>query len=198
MTVVDVGANIGVYTRFLARLVGPDGHVYAFEPAPANYARLQASTNRLGNVTALPVALGEGNGTVALFLSQDLNVDHRTYDSRDGRVRLDVPLVQLDDYFPAGAKIDFMKIDVQGHEYSVLRGAVRVLKENPSITIMMEFWPFGLVQAGVDPKALVGFVTSMGFDIKRVGNASESASSLEDMATTREDQYCNVWITRPR
>ena len=59
--------------------------------------------------------------------------------------------MSLDDYFCPGSPVDFIKIDVQGYEHSVLRGAQRVLKENRGIRVLMEFWPYGLSKAGVAP-----------------------------------------------
>ena len=64
MTVVDVGANVGAYTRFLADLTGASGGVHAFEPSPRNFNRLQYATARLPNVTANQAAVGERSGTI--------------------------------------------------------------------------------------------------------------------------------------
>lgn len=194
MTVIDVGANIGIYTRYLASIVGPNGAVYAFEPSPLNYVRLR--NNAQGhNVTTIEAAVGEGRGTAELFLSEEANVDHRMYDSGDGRQKMDVALVSLDEYFPAGARVDFIKIDVQGHEYSVLKGASRLLKENPRIVCLLEFWPFGLAKAGIRPTILTQFISDLGFTYKVVGSSTDVVERSEDKVDS-EDEFCNLIISK--
>ena len=163
MCVVDGGANIGVYSRFLSALVGNSGRVHAFEPAPYNFKRLQKNIGQLPNVSLNQCALGERSGFIGLYYSKELNVDHRTYESGDGRERISVPVTTLDDYFPAGKRVDLIKLDVQGYELSVLRGAERVLKENRDIKVLMEFWPYGLRKASTDPGDILNFARLHGF-----------------------------------
>src|SRR5882724_13358620 len=57
--VVDAGANIGVYSEFLSRCVGPTGVVHSFEPSPDNFGRLRAATDKLSNVRVSQAAVGE-------------------------------------------------------------------------------------------------------------------------------------------
>jgi FkbM family methyltransferase len=194
MVAVDVGANIGVYTRFLAHLVGADGAVFAFEPSQLNFGRLRDNV-RNPNVTVIEAAVGERSGTAKLFLSERANVDHRMFDSGDNRRAVDVELVSLDEFFPAGAQVDFIKIDVQGHEYSVIRGASRIIRENPQICCLLEFWPFGLSKAGIAPNDLVGLVTELGFTYQVVGGSEDVIAHPSDKIEL-EDAYCNLVITR--
>src|SRR4029450_161655 len=78
--VVDAGANIGIYSRFLSRYVGPRGTVHAFEPSPENFQRLRAATRQFPNVKPIQAAVGERSGETKLYISDKLNVDHRTYE----------------------------------------------------------------------------------------------------------------------
>ena len=190
-TVVDIGANIGVHARFLSRLCGNSGHVYAFEPSPTNFARLRANVERRRNVTPVHAAVGEKSGTIGLFLSDTLNVDHRTYDDGNGRQRVEVPLISLDEYFDPGTVIDFLKIDVQGYEDSVLRGAARVLKENPGIRGVIEFWPYGLKKAGTDPAGFLKFIAAQGFEVEAL-----DGQDLVLLDADREFDYCNILVGR--
>jgi hypothetical protein len=57
-------------------------------------------------------------------------------------------MVALDDYFKPGQRVDLIKMDIQGYELHALRGANRVVQENPDIKLLFEFWPHGLKQAG--------------------------------------------------
>jgi FkbM family methyltransferase len=147
--VVDAGANIGIYSEFLSRCVGPAGIVHSFEPSPDNFRRLRGATRKLSNVRVSQAAVGEHSGNSQLYLSNKLNVDHRTYNA-DGDSRHTVPIemIALDDYFKPGERVDLIKMDIQGYELHALRGAKRVLQENPDINLLLEFWPSGLEQAG--------------------------------------------------
>lgn len=194
--ILDVGANIGVYTRFLSQLTGESGHVFAFEPSPNNFAKLRMNIARMRNVTPVQSAVGESSGEISLYLSEDLNVDHHTYDNGDGRRKIVVPVFSLDDYFKKGMKIDLIKIDVQGFEYRVLQGARRVLNENPQAAIIMEFWPHGLKKAGTPPETLLELISSMGFRSFKVGGRLGLPFQGAYLKTSKEGDYCNLVLSK--
>jgi FkbM family methyltransferase len=196
MTAVDVGANIGVYTRFLAREIGSTGRVHAFEPAQQNFSHLEDAVRGLRNVTANHAAVGECSETTTLYLSDQLNVDHRTYDSGDGRAGVSVEQVALDDYFPGASRVDFMKVDVQGFELQVLRGARRLMTENAGLTILMEFWPYGLAQASTRPRDLIDFARGLGFSAHPI--CGTSSPSIEQMLAAPQalENYWNIVLIR--
>lgn len=196
MSVVDVGANIGMYSRFLARLAGSQGRVHAFEPAPENFARLIENTAAFTNVTAIHAAVGNENGMTTLCLSGSMNTDHHTYDCGDARSRLDVRIVRLDDYFRVGEKINLIKIDVQGYEYRVLQGARRIMEENRGeLNIVMEFWPHGLIKAGTAPLALLDLIQSLGYSFRLIGGGTGKKLEPRLLDGARKDYYCNLLIT---
>src|SRR5436190_2355999 len=129
--VVDAGANIGIYSQFLSRCVGRTGVVHSFEPAPENFGRLQSATRKLANVHLSRAAVAEHSGTSKLYLSDILNVDHRTYmTAEDPRRTVPIDIIALDDYFKPGQRVDLIKMDIQGYELHALRGANRVLADN--------------------------------------------------------------------
>jgi FkbM family methyltransferase len=149
--VVDAGANIGIYSQFLSHCVGPTGIVHSFEPSSENFRRLQSATRKLVNVRLSQAAVGEFSGRSKLHLSDKLNVDHRTYTSEgDSRRAVPIDIIALDDYFKPGQRVDLIKMDIQGYELHALRGANRVLADNPSAKLLLEFWPYGLKQAGAN------------------------------------------------
>jgi FkbM family methyltransferase len=164
--VVDAGANIGIYSQFLSRYVGPNGIVYSFEPSPRNFKRLRSATLKLPNVRASQAAVGERTGETRLYLSDKLNVDHRAY-MTDGDVRraLPIQMVALDDYFEPSERVDLIKIDIQGYELHALRGAKRVLRENQQIKLLLEFWPYGLKQAGDRWEELIEMLKGLCMDL---------------------------------
>src|SRR6266700_315614 len=97
--VVDAGANIGIYSEFLSRCIGPNGVVHSFEPCPDNFMRLRCATRKLPNVCLCPAAVGEHSGETMLYVSDDLNVDHRAYVTEGNpRRALQVRMVALDGY----------------------------------------------------------------------------------------------------
>lgn len=196
MTTIDVGANIGNYALFLSELVGSKGMVFAFEPAPDNLERLEKNARARANIKIVSAAVSDMEGKVSLYLSDDLNVDHCTYDSGDGRDKVDVPAVTLDAYFKPGREINFIKIDVQGYGWHVLKGAERIIEENTKLVIIIEFWPYGLRRAGTDPKVFLQLIESLGFTIRSTNGVTNSTLDHCKMHQDNMDSYCNLLLTR--
>jgi FkbM family methyltransferase len=167
--VVDAGANIGVYSEFLARCVGPTGLVNSFEPSPENFKRLQCATRKLSNVRVCQAAVGERSGRSTLYLSDKLNVDHRTYMTEgDSRSGVPIDIVTLDDYFKPGQRVDLIKMDIQGYELYALRGANRVMEDNSTAKLLLELWPYGLKKAGANWLELIEALQRKNMAIYRV------------------------------
>lgn len=164
--VIDVGANIGFFTILLSKLVKPSGKVYAFEPEPNNFYYLKKNTKHQKNIICNQTAVGAINQNVRLYISNELNVDHQTYDNGEKRSFLTVSCVCLDKYFPSPKTIDFIKIDAQGFDFKVILGAKNLIKRSRRIKLMGEFWPYGLAKAGSNPKDYINFLKSSGFKVK--------------------------------
>ena len=168
--VVDGGANIGTYSRVLSKWVGSSGLVHSFEPAAENFAHLCAAVAKLPNVRANQMALSDRSGEQLLYLSRTLNIDHRTYRTNgESRPTASIRSIRLDDYFEAGDRVNLIKLDIQGYELHALQGAQRVLSDNPTIKLLLEFWPYGLRNAGHSPEALLAFLEDNGFTVFSVG-----------------------------
>jgi len=187
---VDAGANIGIYSQFLARCVVPTGAVYSFEPAPENFQRLHAAMRGFANVHVSQAAVGKRSGKSELYLSDRLNVDHRTYlaDNSARRV-LQIEMVALDDYFKPGQRVDFIKMDVQGYELHALRGTGRVLDDNPAAKLLLELWPYGLKQAGANWVELIDALTTKKMTVSEV--TRHGLVPLRSSSIT-EDPDCHV------
>jgi FkbM family methyltransferase len=192
---VDVGANIGIYTQLLSRWVGPTGLVYSFEPSPENFGRLQSATRKLANVRLSQSAVGESSRRTALYVSDKLNVDHRAYPPEgDSRPTVPIEMIALDDYFKAGERVDLIKMDIQGYELHALRGASRVLADNPTIKLLFEFWPYGLKQAGSNWAELIGVLKENGKLIQQV--SSEGLTGFDPRsANESEAWYINLFAS---
>jgi FkbM family methyltransferase len=167
--VVDAGANIGIYSQFLARCVGATGIVHSFEPSPENFKRLQSATRKLASVRLSQAAVGEFSERARLYLSDKLNVDHRTYaTAEDSRCAVPIDIVALDDYFEPGQRVDLIKMDIQGYELHALRGANRVLADNSAAKLLLELWPYGLKKAGSNWLELIETLQEKNMAIYRV------------------------------
>jgi FkbM family methyltransferase len=194
--VVDAGANIGIYSEFLARCVGPTGAVHSFEPSPDNFERLRAASRKLPNVRLSQAAVGEQSGNSELYLSDKLNVDHRAYVA-DGDSRRTVPIemVALDDYFEPSERVDLIKMDIQGYELHALRGANRVLQDNQDLKLLIEFWPYGLKQAGVSWVDLIAALEQKGMIIREVSNDGLIPFHRGSVSESA-DWYVNLFASR--
>lgn len=194
--VVDAGANIGIYSQFLSRCVGPTGLVHSFEPSPDNFKRLCAAADKLSNVRLSQAAVGERSGESKLYISEKLNVDHRTYKT-DGNLRRTVPteMVALDDYFKPEQRVDLIKMDIQGYELHALRGAKRVLEENADITLLLELWPSGLEQAGVNWKDLVEMLKGLSMNPSLIAMSGLVPFDTRDVRSD-VSWYVNLFASR--
>ena len=171
-TVLDLGANIGYFTLILARRVGPEGRVIAFEPDPTNFALLErnVAANGYANVSPVRRAVWSLTTPLHLFLSDDNRGDHRAYDTAEGRRSVTIDAVRVDDYFGEDPpRIDWIKMDVQGSELHALRGMRRVLENSPTVTIVTEFWPAAIARSGAgSPADFLRELVRLGFSFQTV------------------------------
>jgi len=194
--VVDVGANIGIYSRCFSDCVGPTGVVHAFEPSPQNFRRLQSATRKLPNVRLSRAAVGERSGRSQLYLSDNLNVDHRTYRPEgESRETVRVDIIALDDYFRPGARVDLIKLDVQGYELHALRGANRVLFDNPATKLLLELWPYGLRQAATPWPELIAALEEKRMFIRQV-SPKGLTPFRQELVRESADWYTNLFASR--
>jgi FkbM family methyltransferase len=164
---VDVGANVGLHTVAMSRLVGPGGRVFAFEPDPHNFRLLETNLGLNGaqNVTTRQCAIGDADGVCRLARNPRNFADCRvTADLPTWRAH-EVPMTTLDAALPdlAPGSIRFLKLDVQGSECRVLRGMRRILARHPDLVMVVEVFPDGLRQAGASARELIELLTDSGF-----------------------------------
>jgi FkbM family methyltransferase len=129
--IYDLGAHAGFYTLLAAKLTGPTGRVVAFEPVPRNlgYLRRNLALNHCENVTVVAAAVADRSGT-ARFQEGPLT----TVGTLAQEGGYDVQVVALDDYDGPAPRV--IKMDVEGAEAAVLRGARRVLREVRPIVLL--------------------------------------------------------------
>jgi FkbM family methyltransferase len=147
-TVVDVGASYGLFTYHFSHRVGNNGVVYSYEPHPANSTVLQKLADKRSNIHFRPVAISDAAGKAEMqvprhrkrIVTAQSSLAHGFVDDASVQVdRIEVPVVRLDDEIGACERIDFIKIDVEGYELPVLRGAGSTLQKwMPPILIEIE------------------------------------------------------------
>jgi FkbM family methyltransferase len=161
-TVVDVGGNHGLYTYHLSRLVGPSGRVHTFEPLPPNLdiLRYTIKTHRLDNVTVYPKACGEKTEQAAFGVPVNRGTPELGGARRGNEgLTFDCSIVRLDDVI--ATKVSFLKIDVEGAELFVLRGAERLLSESRPVIL---FEAGGHTQdLGYEQQAVFDFLSDHGY-----------------------------------
>lgn len=138
MTFFDAGANQGFYTMLASKCVGNKGKVYAFEPVPSEFLHLQQNIhiNRLQNIVGESMALGCQDGLTDMYVCLHGKGSYSSLKPPAENIRVPskcirVPIISLDNYVQLKniRHIDFVKIDVEGGELDVLKGAVTVLRD---------------------------------------------------------------------
>jgi len=145
--VLDIGANFGLYTATSASRIRDHGRLYSFEANPHTFDLLKRTlyANRLvhrPNITAVNALVGEsaGRGTLHYlpeFLGGATMTDIRAWG--DARRSIELDMITIDEFLPAGLAVDLVKIDVEGHEPFVIRGMQKTIRRSPNIRIFIEF-----------------------------------------------------------
>lgn len=187
--VIDIGTNIGWVALNFAR-ISETGSVIGFEPDPYNYAVAKANSDRnaLTNLNVLPYGLGETSSQVMLEV--------RTPDNRGGnRIAPQgisgsspVQIKRLDDVDEISSlfSIDLMKLDVEGYELKVLRGATNTIKKHKPI-LFVEVDDNNLIDQGDSAKELILFLEASGYESIVHAETNEKITSLKNFANCHFD-----------
>lgn len=143
--VIDVGANVGAYSLLFGQWVGPGGTVVAFEPEPRVFRGLTSHIrlNRLDSIVRpVEAAVGEREGTVGLVVSGTAGEARLAGDADRDAQTVETIVTTLDQYCARERlRPDVIKIDVEGWELSVLRGARALLEREPRAALFVEMHP---------------------------------------------------------
>ena len=159
-TLVDVGANIGYYTVLGGLRVGPGGRVVAIEPLPSTSAVLRKNVrmNSLGNVRIIEAAAGAEPRERARISFDPRHLGRATLRAATGSEGREVRVTTLDRVCRELQTIRLLKIDVEGNELAVLRGAVRTLEKTEQIVL----------ESNEDSVLIDRFLEDRGFEIRRL------------------------------
>ncbi|RYD78810.1 MAG: FkbM family methyltransferase [Verrucomicrobiaceae bacterium] len=170
-TFVDVGANIGLFSLIAARVVGPSGRVFSFEPTPLSYSRLQENiqANGFNNVRTFQLALSDEEGSLEFSKSVDGFDAWNSPAAPAMGSKIEKEQVQATtwDKFSVdqdlNGKITMMKIDVEGWESRVLAGARESLKCPDAPLLQVEFTEEAAILAGSTCAELYRSLESLGY-----------------------------------
>jgi FkbM family methyltransferase len=171
MTFIDVGTHVGQYTLLAANLVAPAGAVHSFEPQPDTFDLLKHNIEANGvlNVHLNQCALGETKSQVQLYVARPDNIGQsslRRPDNYSG-TSITVPCQSLDDYAEEQGihRIDLIKIDVEGAELGVLKGARKILSRGSKPHLIVEFWEPFQRECGTSCDEMAAFLKDHGYKL---------------------------------
>jgi FkbM family methyltransferase len=171
---IDAGANVGVFSVELAAL---GYEVHAFEPIPETYARfrenLALNPRIAGRVHTNELAFGDREDVVTMTAPGNSPATAYVTQERGNGTAMLLPVrtTTLDAYAAASGlrRIDFLKLDVEGYEPAVLRGAAGLLNRHAIGTLFFEWCPSLLRRAGFDPSELLAEIEKAGYALYRIG-----------------------------
>lgn len=185
-TFIDIGANNGYFSLMASILVGSTGKVYAFEPTPDSFKRLQTNVhiNKFKNIKLFECALGDKVGKIKLNISKKEDGQNSIADIVDKKESIDVEVRRLDDILK-DKKVNLIKIDVEGYEKEVFKGAIKTIKNNSNIKIVFENNPELMILRGLNPSYLLHFFKRLGFEVHKIlpeGDMEKMAVNEADVA----------------
>jgi len=172
MTVIDIGAHIGLYTIAMGKIVKGNGKVYSFEPTPATFNVLQKNIhfNKMNNIVRpINKAVSNAEGTTTFFINDtgvcNSNSLASNYSSNK-RIGIKVALISIDKLVKTEniSFIDIIKIDAEGAEYSVLKGSEKTLRQfRPKIILGLH--PKSIENFGDSLIVIYDFISALGYKI---------------------------------
>lgn len=170
-TVLDIGANMGCHTLLMAQLVGETGQVIAFEPMSAAYDKLMRNVqlNHFSNIVVEKAGLSNSDGETEIAFTTSWRLDLKPCDAHPEQV----VFMTLDGYVAAHphlfSRLDYIKLDVDGFEEAVLRGAQETL---------LHFLPIILFEIGSDSMGAMRYLQAQGYSFLAESGAEISLDDI--------------------
>jgi len=163
--VVDIGANVGAVTLNAAKLVGDKGRVFSFEPDSQNFSRLtnNLNLNNFKNVVLVNMAIGDKIGTGFIKVINKSNLGMNKISINSGTA---ISIITLDDFIKREKvnRVDLIKIDTEGYEMHVLKGAIQTLKTfKPKLFIEID--DNNLKEQGASALELIKYLENLGYKL---------------------------------
>jgi FkbM family methyltransferase len=174
-TILDVGANIGLYTIEAAKAVGSSGRVISIEASPDHAKTIERNINLNGfrNVDLISSAVGDVDGAATLTLPAGGNYGMFTLGKVAGRASGEVQIRRIDDILlQQGVRsVDFIKMDIEGSELSALKGAIKTIEQSHP-PILIELNEGALESCGTSSTEVKALLNSLGYQGRIVGRNS--------------------------
>lgn len=190
MVFVDVGAYIGYFSLFAARIVGKRGRVIAFEPDEHNFSLLEKNVEKNGysNIETIKKAVSNKDGAAYFYLKKE-NLSAHTLAKERNTIEVEVETTTLDSFFGKNRRVDVIKIDVEGAEPAVFQGMQSLVQANKKIKLIFEFYPRAIERFGYSPEQFLHDLKNAGFSLYRIadklGRASEKIKTESFLTLAR-------------
>jgi len=200
-TFVDVGANVGMHTLAAGRALQGRGRIVAFEPFEGTRRLLSKSLwiNGLSQLTEVRGnAVWDREGVKTLFLGATSG-HHSLFELGNGTASapsVEVSTVTLDAALGPACRVDLLKIDAEGAELEVLRGALSIVQANPDIALIVEFGPSHLRRSAHASTGWLAAFTDLGFEYRAI-DANTGALSEIGVAELEAAESTNLFFARP-
>lgn len=186
MKILEIGANIGYYALIEATRAGNSGQLYAIEPSPTNFEALKKNLelNGIRNAYLHQAAFGEKRGKATFYVYDRSNLSSfiKRTDMGMACTEVEVEILTLDDFLQ-GKEVDFVRMDVEGYEREILRGAEQAFASGKKPKyFFIEVHSDLLHKKGSSCKEILELLGGYGYDIKKSfwrGKDSVSVSSME-------------------
>jgi len=185
-TFIDIGANIGTITTAVAPLFE---YCLAIEPNPriASHLRKSVDSQNITNCQVIECAIGDRAGTAVLYCSKDGSKWNSLTRHRNSEMGIEVRVATLDEIVKQTRVGEpfLIKVDVEGHEWFVLKGGRHTLGR--ACRIVTEFWPWGLKMAGCSPSAYIEWMKMHGFIAFNLDGRPVTSRTLSRLCRLGED-----------
>ena len=202
MNILNIGANIGIFSILLSDLVGDDGKVFAFEPFPENinFLKRNIKENNCENLTVIPKAVSSKSGKSQLFLKES-STWHFLSSSKSSEFKsITVDTISVDDFLKhKSIKPDLIMMDAEGSELDIFDGMHETISKTSKISIICEYNPYALEQAGTDGTNFLEKISQLGFQINLIDEENkkiEKVSSDYILKTLKFPHYANLYLTK--
>lgn len=165
---IDIGAHYGYYSSLIGTY-NKKAEIHAFEPTPSTFSILQKNVALCGitdRVSLHRIALSDRNTTVKMYLPKNLSGKSSFYKLLSDRdfVAYKAKAITADSIFKSKS-VSFIKIDAEGHEYSIIKGMKSIIKNNPKLSMLVEFHPDNLISAHRHPEELLDLLHEYKFKL---------------------------------